>query len=518
MAVSQLHSALLESQTFDEGFHLTAGFSYWKTGDFRLNREHPPLGKLLASAPLLATSAELDTSLRAWKEADLIELFGYFVYRNRLDPDRMLLLARLPMIGVSLLLGLAIALYARAHHGPLAGLAALGFYATDPNFIAHGHYVTSDVLAALCVFLAGVVWLRSLDQNRWPHWALAGLALGLALVAKFSTLFLFPVHLVTATWKRKLRFDPAAVCLAMALVIVAAVYWPETRRWKQLDPFANHIYDNPVLEQVARDYRLRNHSYLNGLLQLWEHDQSGHQTYLNGVVAERGSWLYFPVAFAVKTPTALLLACLAGALLWWRRIPALALYPIVYALLAFSSSLNIGLRHLLPVYPFLFVLAGIVCAHRRWLLVLAGAAQLFEAGRAHPDHLAFFNTLAGGPSRGHRYLLDSNLDWGQDAKKLGRWMRARNVDEMCVSYFGMASLDYYGIRQIPLLNIPESDRARLDCYAAVSLTNLYDVYLPPGTHAWLRRLQPVDRAGRSIWIYDLRRGQRSPAVQRHRYE
>ncbi|MFN7922359.1 MAG: glycosyltransferase family 39 protein [Bryobacteraceae bacterium] len=510
MATLEILSMLGESQTYDEGFHITAGFSYWKTGDFRLNPEHPPLSKLLAAMPLLAAGAQWNPDPEQWKNSDIISLFGYFIYRNALDADRLLLLARLPTVLISVLLGVAIACFTRAHFGAAAGLTALFFYATDANFIAHGHYVTSDAIAALTIFVSAIAWLRALESDRPRDFAIAGFALGLALAAKFSTVFLLPVHVLAALWKRKLRFDACAIALAAAVAVVAAMYWPQTAAWNSLGPLAKEIPPgtkmSTALTQFATDYRLPNHGYLNGLVQVYSHEDSGHRTYLNGAVKERGTWLYFPEAFAVKTPSAtLILAVLAIAASILRPGP-LALYPAIYAALAVSSSLNIGLRHLLPVYPFLFVSIGRVFANRRWLIVAAAAVQLFELARVHPDYLASFNTLAGGPAKGHEYLLDSNLDWGQDAKKLGQWMRQNKVDEICLSYFGTASLDYYGVRQIPLIGMPESERRKLSCRAAVSLNNLFDIYTPAGTHAWARKLTPVDRVGRSIWIFRMEPG------------
>jgi predicted membrane-bound dolichyl-phosphate-mannose-protein mannosyltransferase len=145
-------SAIQETQTFDEGFHLAAGYSYLKTGDYTLNREHPPLSKLLCALPLLAMNPALPVNDPAWKSGNLMQIADLFLYENRVGADRMLLAARLMTIVVTLLLGLAMGLWARHKFGEPAALAALFLFAFDPNLIAHGHYVTSDVMAA-----AGVI-------------------------------------------------------------------------------------------------------------------------------------------------------------------------------------------------------------------------------------------------------------------------------------------------------------------------------------------------------------------------
>lgn len=181
-----------------------------------------------------------------------------------------------------------------------------------------------------------------------------------------------------------------------------------------------------------------------------------------------------------------------------------------------TSRVAIGIRYLLPVYPFLYVLAGAFVAKvvlpraRRFgavLVVAIVAIQTAESAAVYPNHLAFFNTLAGGPERGESYLLDSNLDWGQDLKRLKRYMDRTGTRSVCLHYFGSGLPAYYGIatEYLPATQeIPE--RSRVNCIAAISATILHGLYLPPGyDFNWLRGQKPIARVGRSIWIYDLRR-------------
>ena len=499
----QIASMREESQTYDEGLHLAAGVSYWKTGDFRANPEHPPLGKLLAAVPLLLAGVEWNIGQKQWHEQDQFTLAGPFVYRNKIDADLLLFLGRLPTVLVSLGLGLGIALTGKRLFGPLAGIVALALYATDPNFIAHGHYITNDVLAAAAVFGSAITWLRAVETDRRRDWAIAAAMLGLALTVKFSTLFLIPVHAAIAWWNGRLRLR----WLAAAFAVVGAMYGPETLRLNTLPPLADRIPTRTKMGEAvhaaALDFRVPGHHYLDGVWQLISHQETGHRTYLLGEVKETGTWKYFFVAFAVKTPTAVLLLL---ALTAWRVRPALWMnYPAVYFMMSLGSSLNLGLRHLLPVYPFLFLWIGAGLAWRWWpVLLVALGLQVYEVGRTAPYYTAFFNRPSGGAENGHKILLDSNLDWGQDAKRLGRWVRERQLEKICVSYFGTASLDYYGIAQIPIAHARQGEG--LDCWAAVCANDLYDLYLPAGTHAWTRKLTPAGTIGHSIFLYDLRRG------------
>ena len=517
-------AARLESQTFDEALHLTAGFSYWKTGDFRLNREHPPLSKLLTAFPLLFTAARLPDRPEAWRKADQIEMSTEFLYRNGVDADTLLLLGRSVTILLTLTLGLVIAMVARRRWGAAAGLVALGLYATDPNFIAHGHYITSDVPVSLAMLISVLIWDRYLRTGRGRDLVLAAAALGGALATKFSAVFLLPVHWLVYFLRRPAGHRRPLVASIGAVLILLLTYGPAS--WKMLQghypPLADQVGDSfPAaawFSAISRDLRLPAHPYLEGIWFLFLHTWDGHRSYLLGRISEEGSVWYFPVAVAVKTPVAVLALLLVAAValaVSAKRVPRstwlLALFPAAYFAICLNGRLNLGLRHLLPVYPFLYLWIGwavAVAVAGRWkrpammLLVLAGTMQTAEIARASPHYTAFFNAPAGGPENGYRYLLDSNLDWGQDLKKLKKWMDRQRLEKVCLSYFGMADPYYYGIADSWL---PGPDSAVPDCVAAVSLTHLYDVYFETPRHQWLRKRKPMTTIGHSIWIFDLRK-------------
>jgi hypothetical protein len=235
------------------------------------------------------------------------------------------------------------------------------------------------------------------------------------------------------------------------------------------------------------------------------------------------------VAFAVKAPAALLLLTLFATALGLGRLAApgrlerlrstgfhwfILLVPLfLYTGLAINSRLNIGVRHLLPAYPFLLaaVSAALYSAlgHRRLLCAVIAGLLALEAGEAiriYPHHLAFFNLFAGGPGRGPEYLLDSNIDWGQDIIHLRRWLDAHGNPPVCLAYFGTADTAHYGIPNTGIPRTGETEkRARLNCIAAISVTLLHDIYIQPGSYQWLREMRPIGHAGWSIYLYDLRR-------------
>jgi hypothetical protein len=255
----------------------------------------------------------------------------------------------------------------------------------------------------------------------------------------------------------------------------------------------------------------------------------GHAAYLMGMFSERGWWYYFPVAFLIKTP--LPTQALAGLGLWrWARDPrpqsrlelGFLLWPplLLSALFVLGHSKNIGLRYLLPVYPFLFLLAGGALQPLRpsrgyWKSGLLGGLCLWYvlgAARIHPHHLAYFNELIGGPKNGYHYLVDSNLDWGQDLKGLKAYMDERGIERIKLSYFGTVSPQLYGLAYewLPSFVLPNPPTAPVVLpttgLIAISATNLVGVYMDAygqgkDLFAWLRAYEPVARIGYSIFVY-----------------
>lgn len=529
-------SALGETQTWDESYHMLAGYSYWKLGKLDMNRETPPLAEYLAALPLLVLQPELPLDSPAWKRGDYVEAGVGFLYHNRVPADTMLFAARSMTMLVTLALGAAIAWWGRRRYGATAALVALVLFVFDPNILAHGRYVTTDLIAALFIFLGVVTWETWLDSGRRRDLVIAGIVLGLAAASKFSALVLLPIYLMLYAarwWKNRREFAfrrLSGACVVMALLsmaVVLVVYAPETRRllpttraMRQADPSIQTLHKSidarsgygVVMRWIGGRLGLQAHSFLVGLGAVAAHNATGHQAYLLGALSERGWWYYFPVVFAVKTPTATLLGVLLALLAAWRRPRIELLVPvIIYFAASMASGLNIGLRHLLPIYPFLFLLVGVALTAwtgklGRVLLLLIPAALMAESLAVYPHYLAFFNTVAGGPGAGPRYAVDSNIDWGQDVKKLKRWMDARGIRKICFCYFGKALPDYYGVQNVePPQAYEQNNWKDLDCFTAVSVTPLVGVYAPRERFERLRRMQPVAKVGYSIYVYDLRK-------------
>jgi 4-amino-4-deoxy-L-arabinose transferase-like glycosyltransferase len=545
MGTAEVCSVLDESATYDEGFYIAAGYSHFKTGDFRMVPEHPPLARLLNALPLLWLRPELPLAHPSWARGNLLDFAGVFLYHNRIPADTLLFTARSVTIVFTLLFGLVLVLWTRQQFGAAVALLALLLYAFDPNLIAHGRYTTNDFFTALFFFLAVITWGRYLVTRRAWDLAAAGVTLGLALLTKFSAVLLLPIYLALYLWRAwqeegwesrtRLsveRFFASALVVALIVVmLIFATYGFKTHLGEAVgspsvlaDVIDTGTPGGHFLTTLTRALHLPNHPYLMGLFMQFRHNSSGHPSYLLGQLSDQGWWYYYPVVFLVKTPTAVLVLTLLGLLagvLSLRRLSlarlrdlpfawvVLAVPLVLYSTLVLASRIDLGVRYILPLYPFLLVLvAALVFRFRRLaphLVAVLVAVQVIESAANYPNYLAFFNTLSGGPSNGSRYLLDSNLDWGQDLKKLKRYLDANHVQKIPMCYFGTTSPAYYGIADQYLPRTKDvAERQRLNSLVAISATVLHDLYLEPGSFAWLRARQPVAKAGQSIYIYDLR--------------
>jgi 4-amino-4-deoxy-L-arabinose transferase-like glycosyltransferase len=532
----------------DEPTHLMAGFSYLDTGDFRLNPEHPPLAKMWAALPLALGGVEsisrTSTRWRLGRQRELGYEFvnGSFDNVRRADPATRLVPARMTMVALGIGLGIVVYAWARAMWGAVGALVALALYALSPTVLAHTRLVTTDVPAAMG--FTCVVWSfwRFCRAPRWQRVLPLGLSLGVALLLKFSTILLAPVLVALLAlwvmfpdngaegWRRRLGAGTGALAAAalMAIVIVWAGYgfrYRATVSGEYSLPWAEVSRQDGLPHTVigfVRERRWLPESYLFGLAYVAGH--SDRRTFINGQILDHGSWLFFPEAFAIKSTPALL-AIVAWLIIlglrprrWSLSGWFLALSILIYLAVSMASRLNIGHRHLLPIYPLIFIAAGclgrIATAHRTaaWTLAMLLAGHGVSSAVAFPRYLSYFNAIAGGPAGGWRYLVDSNIDWGQDLARLGRWLRAHDVRRVYLAYFGSADPASYGIAFQKVYQVEDFEpgipgqRPGPGEYLAASVTLLQGLYVTDASSAsWLARvrteLEPVGKAGDSILIY-----------------
>lgn len=555
-----LSSSVQKSPTVDEPLHLFAGYSYLKWGDYWVNPEHPPLAKLLAALPLMAMDIKAphtrDMSDHRMPQSDTGDPPAVTAAQSMLfvqnDADILFFYAKLPMIALAGLLGCFIYLWSKQLFGSEAAIVSTLFFALDPNILAHSPVVHTDLSFAAFFMIGSYYYWRNLNHVSWHNLLFTVICFGLAAITKHS----FPAILLTwialgmywvllakpkqlagaGTSKLLNQCTPIGIVVVTLLTASITAYlfiWAAygfrfhaIPRAGQLLQVEQLLSDSSFLHTWIRiiiDYRIFPEAWVSG--QLFALKRLSRASFLLGEISEQGFWSYFAVVFAVKTPLPTLVLSIGSI---WRSIVdrqndfprVFLLIPVlVYFTAAILSGLNIGMRHILPIYPFLFILIGGTVAElwekgkrvARGGAVVLLAYYLYSSFSTFPHYFAFFNELVGGPTNGHKVLLDSNLDWGQDLPGLKQWMDRNGVKNIHLLYFGKADPQYYGINAFYL---PGSwvvrDFANTDVpeYLAISANFLYGdkVFLSPWQRGLLKSFQltePVANIGYSILVYKL---------------
>jgi len=470
-----------ESLTWDEDDHIFSGYMSWKTGDFGLNPEHPPLVKALATIPLL--NAPLHVPKLQNRDFKIEAFLDGKEFLTKNDTDTMLFRVRLAAGLITVLMAILVFLAANEMFGPVAAFIALALVAFDPNLLAHGAFVTTDMALSCFLFATVYAFYRYVKAPTIPRLLLTGLAAGLVLAAKHSGILIFPMLLVLAiceVLRTRDRKTVLRMVMALAVITVASVlvlwafygfrYSARPAGMAMNPPFAEFTrglrpLDTAFVNACAK-WHLLPESYIYGLVDVrkmidW------YPSYIFGKVYPHGVWFYFPAAFLIKSTLpflALLALAIVGMVMRrfasWREILFLGLPALINMLVATLSTINIGLRHILPVYVFLNVLvAGAAWAFmkrdRRWTWVIAVllVANAITSARCYPSYIAYANEAWGGPSKTYKYLSDSNTDWAQQLKAVKKYLAGRNVTSCWFAYFAQGVVDAsdYGVPCKPLI-------------------------------------------------------------------
>lgn len=545
--------------TFDEQNHVTRGIAVWRTGDFRLCFHHPPFANLLEALPVAwHHDTHFTTAKPFWHNLSIWNASHDTIWQSSQHGVHLIHLARLPVLLFMLVLGLVVFLWSKSLFGPWGGLLSLGLLALDPNMLAHAGLATTDIPAVSTILLAIFLLRRYIYAPTRANLCFAGIAAGVALATKFSALILLPVTglllllvaflpaprpcplarawMPLAGWPRLGRVLGTYVVLGLvAAVVVWGIYGFQVeplgaKSGKTLSAHASLLKRLPVPGK----------QYFRGLKTV-KGEAGAHRAYLLGKTdaTGKGWWYYFPVAMATKTPITeliLMLGMLAllafppirDRLAFHRPETLLLLLPVGIYFLAslgiLGISLNLGIRHVLPIYPFLFILAGgwvaLGISSRVLLPTLAvlGLWQICTLLVAFPNFLAYFNECAGGSHNGYHILADSNYDWGQDLPALAALQRRNpQFNNLAFSYFGTTPPEVYGISYRPVAGFglmhqaPPPDFTTFTGYLAISATELvggpaYNGALHGCDYRPLLKLQPVARAGQTIFVYHISPG------------
>lgn len=542
-----------ESATVDEAGHLVCGYTALVLKDYRLDPVHPPFLRMWAALPLLAMSnVHLDTNTLAWTSGRSWEFFHQFMYLDN-DGDRLLNRARFMNVLLGVLLGILLFCWSRELFGFWTATIVLGLYCLEPNILAHFGLMTID--AGVACFIFGTTYFLWRTTRRLNAPNLIGLLafFALAQVSKFSALVLGPITMalllthalrngvwpVTFGCGGELATRRHRVLAAFCIVLLSAfasyiAIWGTYRfqyapapRGGGLERVVSgpNVHQRVPITAAVMDWADQHHLLPNVCAQGLEILLAAVQqrtAYLHGQLSSTGWWYYFPIVLLIKTPVSLIILSIAGLALFavnrstrWRDGLFILLPIAAYLGIAMTAKMNIGVRHILPIYPLALLIAGktveTVIASRRKLFIAALAAlcllQVGEVVAVHPYYLAFFNQFVGGPKNGYKYLADSNLDWGQDLKRLKKWMDANNVNRINLAYFGSADPAYYGIHCSHLLGStvfpPDKiETPSLPGFVAVSVNNLTAVGLDGNQfYKPLLDVEPVAEIGYSIRVY-----------------
>lgn len=505
--IKALTSLTQESSTWDETSYLGLGkyilqHHKWDVSSSIL---HPPLSYYVHDLPLLFF--ETDESI--WKpdpsRVNDIEYLGAsatFRGREQLSSaanlgDRMLNWSRFMMVLTAMLLGWFVYKWSYSLYGKWSAMLAIVLYSFCPNILANARLITPDITLATFTFLSVYGFWRLLRSGRLADAIWGGICFGLALLSKYSSLLLLPVFL--------------------ALILIWVI------KHKRLNLYHCSLYAAIGVTVLFLGYGMDLHPYFQGIAYQQKHAAEGHPTFLMGTCSMTGWWSYYTLAFLVKTPIVTMVLILMAWVLYLRKIPEgkwvdelFLLFPAAIFFCFFSlKHMDIGLRYVLPAYPFLFVFASqaaqsfLKCKLR---IVIGVAAMIWYVGAScyiHPHYLAYFNELIGGPRNGYKYLADSNLDWGQDLKGLKKFMQENKIPKIYLSYFGTDSparygIDYNWLPSFELLNPDPQKVISPKGWVAISATCLQGVYFTDTKmYEQFKRQEPIATIGYSIFIYKL---------------
>lgn len=478
-AVVLLHAAWWDTPSMDELIHIPAGLTYIDLGDPRMNYEHPPLMKLLAGVGATVAGAHLDPTISGWHSGSEERLrLGFQDRFAGSELRRIIFFARLPMIAISLLLAACVYFYARSLTGPAGGLFSLALFVTYPLILAFGATVLNDILVTLGCLLTCAAMARLWQRPSGGSVTLYGLALGFALLAKFSALVLIPISLLywgvelfrgPRPWLREsMRRLPAIIAgFALASGLIWTTYFV-TFRHADARSFAANYFQQPIPQPGTAAYtatrkrvqwfaQLEQHRLLAPVLMPVFYYGAGvrfvmtgaaRPVYLLGRRYPTGQWFYFPLLVLTKSSPGFVVLLLLGSLLLlrpsiWRTVPpqaiALALFFLVYTVVALRMRLNIGLRHYMPglVSGMILLALLIPLLRRKWFAAVTAAClgSLFWVAVAqYPFYIPYFNFLASGKPAGW-VASDSNVDFGMSLRAADQFAEKHHLAEVAVVPF-----------------------------------------------------------------------------------
>lgn len=490
-------------------------------GAYTYEWEHPPIGRvLLAIGPYLKGLHSYSLS----SEEDE----GHAILRARGDYRRNLALARAGNLIALVIAAAVVYLWGCRWFSRSSSVLALILFLSLPPVLAHAGVATLDMFCVAGLLTALYNVLRWLDEPTTRRAIFMGAAVAFALMLKFSNAAFLGVCCPAALicWYLGMRpsdtakevMRPRLVQIAIASGVMLFLIWASYRfplpgsAWVDSYFHAHHPNGIASLQHhISLPVPTPILPFVAGLKELLYHNKMGHESYLLGQYSRSGWWYFFPIVISVKTPLAFLILAIPAMIaivIRFRRVPwqqlATALFPAAIIGFCMMARINLGVRHVLGVYPFMALIAGhavytlISTRRHQFVAVFAGVllfAVVAESWVVHPDYLAYFNQLAG--SHPEHILSESDLDWGQDLYRLNDRLNALGAKDLTLGYFGPTAVEAAGITNYKLLSPFQKSTGWIAVSARLlTLENARD-----GSYGWLKQYNPVERVGKSIWLY-----------------
>lgn len=524
-----------KTETIDEPLFISAGLAQVELLDPNLELSHPPLLRLISglSAHYLGGAYEVPkpvplvprgaTDLYTYKLQDAFDWSARLLYDTGNDHDRTLFWGRFPFAFFGALAGVLVLLEARRRLGDIPALAALAVFCFTPEVLAHAQWAHSDLPSAAALMLTAMLFARALEIPTALNELLLGFALGLMVSVKITGVLLLPFLLpIIVLWNRPKQGSwlkiamPRLVRMSAAIwLVIVIAFLPKPRLFDHeflpidLAHLVGGTPEGDCVHFTAAFLRWTPlpDTFLKGLVYTALLGQHGQMAFFHGELRSDGWWYYFPAAMILKYPTPLLVLAACGFIATVRskqfsaaRKLAWTLPPLVLFGLAMAQKINIGVRSVLTIAPFLALWSAAALAATRahvirYAVLAAVALSIVSGISAWPNFLSWFNPLFGGTAAADKWLVDSNLDWGQDLGELARLLRARGNPEVHLAFWGWARPERLEIRTVNF-------NQRTPGYYAVSRSYFSGIW--GHQFDWLRDLPVEEYAGGSIALINVR--------------
>jgi len=531
-------SLIQKSPIFDEPIHLTGGYVALHDNDFRINPENGILPQTWVALPLIFLINEIyppDKTDNFWNKRLNWNISSKFLFKSANNHEKMLLIARIMIMIIATVGALAIYIASKQIWGKAGAFVSLGLFILSPTIMANSRFVTSDLFCAIFFFLAVWTFQMLLTKFTLSRLIMMSISIACLFLSKMSAPIIIPITLIMISlrlyrkkawplklyksyftiksqWKQALCF--IGILSIAGIITISSIWGIFGFRYSMLsDDKGSELLKKQWIEILKEDKipqktivfikknRLIPEGYIYGLAHVI-HESKLRYSFMNGKYSSAGLWYFFPISFLIKTPIPILIFFILGLvalfiqksksriLIRLNKSAFLLVLPSVYFIFSLATNINIGHRHLLPIYPPLFVLAGGAIylfrnnSFKKWGISLLFTILLFENIFLYPNYLTYFSPLVGGSSQGYKYMVDSSLDWGQELKGLKKWLQNNNIPDnnVYLSYFGSTNLKAYGLPQKQLLccfeqNPTDIFKLKEGTYC-ISATMLQMVYRP----------------------------------------